>query len=249
MQIDLNADLGEGGDFDQQLLKLVSSANISCGAHAGSAKTILAAIRGARANNVTIGAHPGYPDRENFGRHPLRLSAMELRESVYSQLVALQLLVRAENMKLAHVKPHGALYNQAAVDSELANTLIGIIKDFDAGLIIVGLAGGKLLSAASNAGMETKAEAFADRVYAADGTLLPRTDPRAIIDDPQQAIDQTLALINSGSVTAVDGSTIKVRAETICIHGDTPHALVFAQHLRQALADAGISISSGRFFF
>ena len=247
MRIDLNADLGEGGDFDQQLLKLVSSANISCGAHAGSAETMLAAICGARANNVTIGAHPGYPDREHFGRLPVRLNTMQLRESVYAQLAALQLLVQAEGMELAHVKPHGALYNQAAVDIELADTLVAIIKDFNAGLIIVGLAGGKLLTAACNAGMQTKAEAFADRVYATDGTLLPRSDPRAIIDDPQQAVEQTLALINTDSVTAIDGSIIKLRAETICIHGDTPHALVFAQHLRQALGDAGVSISSTRF--
>jgi len=247
MQIDLNADLGEGGDFDQQLLTLVSSANISCGAHAGSRETMVAAIRGARANNVTIGAHPAYPDRENFGRLPVRLSTTQLRESVYSQLAALQLLVQTEGMKLKHVKPHGALYNQAAVDSELADVLVCIIKDFDARLTIVGLAGSQLLTAASKAGMDSKAEAFADRAYAADGTLLPRSDPRALIEDPQQAIEQTLTLINTGSITAIDGSTINVHVDTLCIHGDTPHALVFAQQLRQALSHAGVSVTSAHF--
>ncbi len=246
MQIDLNADLGEGGDFDQQLLELVSSANISCGAHAGSTKTMVAAIQGARANNVTIGAHPSYPDRENFGRLAVRLSSLQLRESVYSQLAALQLLVQAEGMELTQVKPHGALYNQAAVDVELAEQLVSVIKDFDARLIIVGLAGSQLLTAASNAAMDTRAEAFADRAYASDGTLLPRTDPRALIQDPQQAVEQTLALIKTGSVTAINGSVIKVCADTICIHGDTPQALVFAQQLRQALSNAGVSISSAR---
>jgi UPF0271 protein len=244
MQIDLNADLGEGGAFDQQLLTLVSSANISCGAHAGNTETMIAAIQGARANNVTIGAHPGYPDRENFGRLAVRLSTMQLRETVYSQLAALQRLVHAEGLKLTHVKPHGALYNQAAIDIDLADKLVSIIKDFDAGLAIVGLAGSQLLTAASKAGMASKAEAFADRAYAANGTLLSRTDPRALIQDPQQAVDQTLALINTGSVTAIDGSMIKLHADTICIHGDTPHALVFARQLHQALSHAGISISS-----
>jgi len=246
MQIDLNADLGEGGDFDQELLKLVSSANISCGAHAGSTETMLAAIRGARANNVTIGAHPGYPDRENFGRLPVRLSTIQLRDSVYSQLAALQLLVQSEGMALSHVKPHGALYNQAAVDRELADELVSIIKDFDADLIIVGLAGSQLLSAAGKAGMDSKAEAFADRAYAPDGTLLQRSDPRALTENPQQAVEQTLKLINTGSITAIDGSTINVRADTLCLHGDTPHALVFAQQLRQALSNAGVTISAAR---
>lgn len=242
MQIDLNADLGEGGPYDRELMALVSSANISCGVHAGDAESMNTAIQLALSHKVKIGAHPSFPDRKNSGRKPMQLSFPSLRDHLRHQLEAIAKLASNHDTRLAHVKPHGALYNQAAVDRRLAEHFVSIIQEFDASLAIVGLAGGELTHAARQLRMMTLEEAFADRVYASDGTLLPRSDPRALIHDPRQAVAQGLEIVSGGFVTSVDGNRVPVKADTLCIHGDTPTALEFAVQLLQALRDAGIRV-------
>ncbi|MDO8273577.1 MAG: 5-oxoprolinase subunit PxpA [Gammaproteobacteria bacterium] len=245
MHIDLNADLGEGGLYDRELLALVSSANISCGVHAGDPDTMTAAIRLAIAHGVRIGAHPSWPDRERSGRREMQLGFASLRNHLLYQLGAIDTLVKVQGAQLSHIKPHGALYNQATTDRVLAEDLTMILQEFNPALVVVGLAGGELLHAARQAGLRTRSEVFADRAYTAWGSLVPRSDPRALLHDPQQAIAQSVSMIREGYVTAVDGSRVEVEAETLCLHGDTPQALVFAQQLRAALAEEGITLGRG----
>ncbi len=241
MHIDLNADLGEGGLYDRELLALVSSANISCGVHAGDPDTMTTAIRLAIAHGVQIGAHPSWPDREHGGRREMQLGFASLRNHLLYQLGAIDALLKAQGAQLSHIKPHGALYNQAAADRDLAEDLVMIVQEFNPALVVVGLAGGELLHAARQAGLRTRSEVFADRAYTAWGTLVPRSDPRALLHDPQLAIAQSLSMIRDGFVTAVDGSRVQVEAETLCLHGDSPQALEFAKALRAAFAHEGIT--------
>ena len=242
--IDLNADLGEGFGFDHRLLELVSSANISCGAHAGSPQDIEQAIRWAIDNGVVIGAHPSYPDREHWGRRSLSLSAAQLRATLMSQLQWLETQVRELGGQLQHIKPHGALYNDAAGDAQLAARIAACVKGFDPSLILVGLAGSQLLNAGERAGLRVAAEAFVDRRYQADGSLVPRNHPLALIESEEEALKQSLALANRLPITAVDGSLISIKADTLCIHGDSAHALQFARAVKSALLAQGISIRS-----
>lgn len=243
MHIDLNADLGEDAEHDRELLALVSSANISCGVHAGDANSIADAIRLAGSHNVLIGAHPSFPDREHCGRKAMQLPFPGLRNHLLYQLSALRGLARAQGVALRHIKPHGALYNQAAVDSVLAADIASIFKEFDPELAVVGLAGGELLRQARHLGLAVIAEGFADRRYAADGTLVPRSDPHALIHEPQQAVDQCLEMICEGTVTTLQGERIAMRVDTLCLHGDTPEALAFAHALTEALHKAKIRIA------
>lgn len=245
MQIDLNADLGEGCGQDQELLSLVSSANISCGAHAGDAESISQALRGAREQGVAVGAHPGYADPGHFGRRPLELSFSELSRQLQDQLEWLRELARAQQVRLVHIKPHGALYNQAAKDPDLARQLVSILSDFDPSLVLVGPAGSSLLEAGEEAGLKTRSEVFADRRYDDEGRLLPRSDPRALIEDSREAVEQSLRLITRGQATSVGGRNLELRAETLCLHGDTPDALRFARQLRDALRQARVTVTSG----
>jgi len=240
--IDLNADLGEGGSCDHNLLALVSSANISCGAHAGNTHDIRAAIQRALELGVSIGAHPSYPDREHWGRRSMQLSAQDLRTTLTQQLQWLASEVSVAGGRLQHVKPHGALYNDAAKDPVLATLVAECVKTFDPALRLVGLAGSVSLSAAQQLGLNTIAEAFVDRRYQTDGTLVPRSDSRALITDVQQALRQSLAIIAGEPIEAVDGTAIVIKAQTLCVHGETEHALVFARQLRQALDEANILI-------
>ncbi|WP_315316749.1 5-oxoprolinase subunit PxpA [Pantoea vagans] len=244
MNIDLNADLGEGCASDQALLKLVSSANIACGFHAGDAQTMLQSVRWAHASGVAIGAHPAFPDRENFGR-----SAMQLPpETVYAQMIyqigALKSLAESEGARLVHVKPHGMLYNQAAADAVLADAIARAIRAVDSQLIVVGLANSESIRAATHYGLRTREEVFADRGYLSSGTLVPRSEPGALIDDEQQAIDQTLTMVQQGKVKSITGEWVAVNAQTVCLHGDGAHALQFAQRLRDAFADQQIRVTS-----
>lgn len=242
MRIDLNADLGEGAPHDCELLEFVTTANISCGVHAGDAETLTAAIRRALARGVHIGAHPSFPDREHFGRRTMQLPFEQLRHHLLYQLYALGGLVQLYGGALEHVKPHGALYNQAAIDTNLAEDIVTIVREFNPGLRMTGLAGGALVRAAQAEGMAVWQEAFADRRYAADGTLLARSDPRALIDDAEEALEQCLQILTDSTVTAVDGSTIPLKANTLCLHGDTPEALVFARRLHEGLTARGVEI-------
>ncbi len=244
MHIDLNADLGEGAAHDRELLALVSSASISCGVHAGDADTMAAAIRQALAHGVRIGAHPSFPDREHGGRAPMQMGFASLRNHLLYQLGALDALVRAQGTRLAYVKPHGALYNQAAADRQLAEDLVLVVQEFDPQLALLGLAGGELDYAARRVGLRFIPEAFVDRRYSPAGSLLPRSDARALLHDPQEALAQALEIITEGFVTAVDGNRVPVQAQSLCLHGDTPEALLFARTLRAAFDDAGIAIRS-----
>jgi len=242
MHVDLNADLGEGAPDDAELLALVSSANIACGWHAGDARLMQATVGAALARGVAIGAHPSYPDRENFGRREMRLAPAEVRADLIYQIGALDALVRAAGGRLHHVKPHGALYNQAARDPALADAVAAAVRAVDPGLALYGLAGSELLRAAERAGLRAVAEVFADRGYHADGSLVPRSQPGALVDDVDEAVARTLRMVREGVVQAVSGETVPLQAQTLCLHGDGPHALAFARAIHQALTDAGIEL-------
>ncbi|MEB7542318.1 5-oxoprolinase subunit PxpA [Enterobacter huaxiensis] len=244
VKIDLNADLGEGGSADAELMTLVSSVNIACGFHAGDAHTMLTSVRNAVKNGVAIGAHPSFPDRENFGRTAMDLPPETVYAQVLYQIGALDAIVRAENGVLRHVKPHGMLYNQAAKDPALADAIARAVRDCNPALILVGLAGSELIRAGERLGLTTRQEVFADRGYLTDGSLVPRTQPGALITDEERALAQTLEMVRSGHVTAIDGTSAAVKADTVCLHGDGEHALQFARRLRAAFAEQGICVSA-----
>lgn len=242
--IDLNADLGEGSPHDAELLTLVSSANIACGFHAGDAETMLASIREAIRNNVVVGAHPSFPDRENFGRTAMVLPPDIIYGQTLYQVGALAALTHSQGAQLHHVKPHGMLYNQAARDPLLADAIAKAVYALDPALILVGLAGSELIRAAEYYGLSTRQEVFADRGYQADGTLVPRTQVGAMIDDEEQALAQSLLMIESGKVQAITGERINVTAQTLCLHGDGKHALSFARRLRQEFESRNIQVTA-----
>lgn len=244
MKIDLNADLGEGGSGDRALLQLVSSANIACGFHAGDAEMMLQSVRWAKAFGVAIGAHPSFPDRENFGRSAMQLPPETLYAQIIYQVGALKSLAESEGQSLVHVKPHGMLYNQAAADAGLADTIARAVKAVDAGLIVVGLANSESIRAATHHGLKTREEVFADRGYLSSGALVPRGQPGALIEEDAQAIDQTLMMVQQGRVKSVSGEWVAVNAQTVCVHGDGAHALQFAQRLRASFANNNIAVTS-----
>lgn len=242
LSVDLNADLGEGAPHDAELLALVSSANIACGWHAGDARLMQATVDAALQRGVAIGAHPSYPDRENFGRSEMQLSPADVRADLIYQIGALDALVRAAGGRLHHVKPHGALYNQAARDPALADAIATAVLDVNPSLALYGLAGSELLRAAERAGLRAVAEVFADRGYRADGSLVPRSQPGALVHDVGEAVARTLRMVREGVVQAVTGETVPLQAQTICLHGDGPQALAFARAIHGALTTAGVSL-------
>lgn len=244
MRIDLNADLGEGCDNDEALLRLVSSANIACGWHAGDAKTMRQCVRWALDNGVAIGAHPSFPDRENFGRSTMHLPPDEVVAGMLYQIGALAAIVRAEGGTLAHVKPHGMLYNQAVKEPALAEAICEAVRLFDPKLRFFGLAGSGMIEAARRAGLTPVEEVFADRGYQPDGSLVPRSQPGALIEDEAQSLAQTLSLVRERRVTAIDGTVVPVNAQTVCLHGDGAHALAFARRIRERLEAEGITITA-----
>lgn len=244
MNVDLNADLGEGAGCDRELLQLVSSANIACGFHAGDAQTMLQSVRWAREFGVAIGAHPSFPDRENFGRTAMQLPAETVYAQVVYQVGALKALTESEGGRVVHVKPHGMLYNQAANDPQLADTIAAAVKAIDPALILVGLANSELIRAGVHHGLITRQEVFADRGYQTDGSLIPRGQPGALVESNDQAIAQTLAMIQQGKVQSLSGEWVKVQADTVCLHGDGLHALDFARQLRQAFIQQQIAVTS-----
>jgi 5-oxoprolinase (ATP-hydrolysing) subunit A len=246
--IDLNADLGEGFGHsrlmeDEALLDLVSSANIACGFHAGDATTMRDTVMAAAARGVAIGAHPSYPDIPGFGRRELDIAPMEIRFHVAFQLRALRDVCAAENAKLSYVKPHGALYNRAAKDHPAADAVVSAILDVDASLVLLGLAGSEMARAAEKRGVTFAAEAFADRAYRHDGSLVPRSEPGAVIHDVRAAVDRAITLVKSNTITAQDGAMLSVTAQSLCVHGDNPDAAPLLRELRARLLESGVSIA------
>ena len=242
--VDLNVDLAEGCGNDERLLQLVSSANVACGLHAGDYNEMRKAIQWAKANNVRVGAHPSFPDRENFGRTNMQLADDELRACLLYQLGAVKALCEAENVILAYVKPHGALYNQAAKDPALARLIAQTIKAFDPKLALMGLSGSLMLNVAQEEGIGIISEVFADRHYLADGSLVPRTRDDALVENDEEAISQVLQMVLEGTVPTIEGSKVAIQADSICLHGDGAHAIEFAEKIRVALSKNQIEINA-----
>lgn len=244
MQVDLNCDLGEGMNTDEQIIPLISSANIACGFHAGDESTMKRTIELCLQHGVAIGAHPSWPDRENFGRTEMNLTEQELYDCVTDQLQVLQNIASTFNTKLHHVKPHGALYNQSAKNKIIASTIAKAVKYFDASLILFGLSGSISLNEAELLGLKTAHEVFADRTYRDDGSLTPRSQHNALIEDEDKAVQQALQMIQKGTVTAISGKVIPVKADTVCLHGDGKHALIFCTNIHEQLKKQGIVIKA-----
>lgn len=244
MTIDLNADVGEGCASDAELLTLVSSANIACGFHAGDAQTMLTCVREAVKNGVAVGAHPSFPDRDNFGRTAMTLPPETVYAQILYQVGALSTLAQAAGGVLRHVKPHGMLYNQAAKEPALADAIARAVFALNPCLLLVGLAGSELIRAGERYGLATRQEVFADRGYRADGSLVPRSEPGALIADEALALTQTLEMVQRGRVQSVEGTWVTVTAQTVCLHGDGEHALAFARRLRHAFSTQGITVQA-----
>jgi len=241
--IDLNADVGEGLE-DSLVLPFLTSANVACGLHAGGPNVMDQTVALALTHGVRVGAHPGYADRENFGRVLIEMPAEEVERLVLYQLGALDAFVRSRGESLAHVKPHGALYHAAGEFPDVARAIAEAVRRFRPSLILVGQAGSMLLEAGRDAGLSVAAEGFADRRYQADGTLVPRTRPEALLTDPEDAAEQALSIARDGAVVAEDGSRLEVRAQTICLHGDTPGAPAIARRVRERLRQEGIAVAA-----
>jgi UPF0271 protein len=243
VKIDLNCDVGEGYCNDAELIGLVTSANIACGYHAGDVATMRTTVETALKKGVSIGAHPGYPDREDFGRRSMNMSKAEVFDLVTDQIIALRDIALSAGGRLRHVKPHGALYNQAAKNPELAETIASAVRSVDEGLILFGLSGSALIDAGQTVGLRTAAEVFADRTYRSDGSLTPRSEPDALITDAGHAMSQILQILTEHTVTTIDGAAIPMTADTICIHGDGENAVEYARSIREMLLREGVEIS------
>jgi UPF0271 protein len=242
--IDLNCDMGEGIGADASIMPYISSANIACGYHAGDEETMRKTIELAIKYKVAIGAHPSFPDRENFGRKEMQLSPSAIYELVIKQIDILHAIALSCGAGLHHVKPHGALYNVAAKDTEIAKAIAQAVKDCDKNLFLVGLSGSYSISEAKRIGLKTLSEVFADRTYMEDGNLTPRSHPNALIEETEKAVQQVLQIIKEKTVTTVSGKVIPIIAESVCIHGDGRQAVAFAKRIHAALQKEHIKIQS-----
>lgn len=243
-QIDLNADIGESIGSDEEILNYISSANIACGFHAGGPQTMKQTVTWAIERGVAIGAHPSFYDVEGFGRRTMRLSPEEVYSITVYQVGALQAFAQAEGGRLHHVKPHGALYNMAAKDIELADAIARAVFDVDPALILYGLSGSAMIKAGENVGLKVAHEAFSDRAYHADGSLVARSEDGAMISDAVVASERLIRLLKTGSLKSVEGVNIPIQADTVCLHGDSPSALRFAKALNDRLRVEGIQIAA-----
>ena len=249
MSMDLNCDMGElpeaiADGTQEALLRSITSANVACGGHAGDERTMRTTIEQAMRAGVAVGAHPGYPDRENFGRLELKMSAEAVANSVYEQVRALAEVAAKCGASLVHVKPHGALYNQAVKNRELAEAIAKGVAKYSKDLVLMGLAESLMLEVFRKAGFAVAAEAFADRRYEPDGTLRSRKFENALIRDPAEAAKQALSIAQRGIVTAHDGTEVKLTAQTICIHGDTPGSVQIAAAVARTLREADLKLSA-----
>lgn len=247
--IDLNCDMGEGfGNYvmqqDNTLLDYISSANIACGFHAGDPQVMEYTLKAAHKKGVAIGAHPGLPDLQGFGRREMKISANEAYQMTLYQIGALSAFAKAANTRLNHVKPHGALYNMAAKDAAIAKAIVQAVHDFDPQLILFALAGSEMIHEAEKTGITTASEVFADRSYQDDGSLTPRTQKNALITDVKQSLKQVLTMIKDQQVISVNQKPVTLKAETLCIHGDGIHAAEFAKTIYETLKKEGITIKA-----
>ena len=249
MRIDLNADLGESfGPWpmgqDEALMSSITSANVACGFHGGDPSVMRRTVTAAIAHHVAIGAHPGFPDLVGFGRREMHATPDEVEDFVLYQVAALAGIAAAQGARLQHVKAHGALYNMAVRDRALADAIARATAAFDRSLILFGLPGSELLRAGERAGLRVASEAFADRAYEPDGTLVSRKRPGSVIHDAGAVVARAVAMVTAGCVTAVDGSQLALQADTLCVHGDTPDSAALARQVREGLRAAGVNVRS-----
>lgn len=242
MYIDLNCDMGEGMPTDAEIMPYISSANIACGYHAGDRGTMEQTVVLALKHGVAIGAHPGFKDRENFGRTEQQLSDTAIYDLITAQIYQLDSICLSLDAHIRHVKPHGALYNMAARDQHLSTIIAQAIWDTNPDLCLFGLSNSWLIKAAAARGLKTASEVFADRTYQEDGSLTPRSQPNALIDNEAAALQQVLQMVTKQEVTTVNGQTVPLRAETICLHGDGAHAVAFAKAVHQILGEHHLTI-------
>jgi len=247
MRVDLNADVGESfGEYklgqDGLLMPSLTSASVACGFHAGDPGVMRETVALARQHGVAVGAHPAFPDLVGFGRREMRATPREVEDFVVYQIGALAAVAAAGGVPLQHVKAHGALYNMAVRDAALADAIARATASVDRSLILFGLPGSELIAAGKRAGLRTACEGFADRAYQSDGTLVPRSEPGAVIEDPEAVVSRAISMARDHVVTAIDGSRVALDVETIFVHGDTPGAAALASRIRQALIDAGVSV-------
>ena len=249
MKIDLNCDLGESfGNYkigmDEEVIKFISSANIACGFHASDPLVMEKTVALAKENGVKVGAHPGFPDLVGFGRRNMNVSTAELKAMVMYQVGALAAFCKARDIKMNHVKPHGAMYNMAAKDLKLALAIAEGIAQVDDSLILLGLSGSQLLKATQEVGLKSAAEVFADRAYEEDGSLVARTKAGAVIADENEVIERVIKMIKLGKVQTITGKEIEIKPDSICVHGDNPKALNFVKLIRQRLTQENIKIEA-----
>jgi UPF0271 protein len=242
--IDINCDMGEGIGNDEMIMPFISSANIACGYHAGNETMIRQTIELAQKQNVAIGAHPSFFDRENFGRTQVNLSADRIYDLIILQLRLIEKIAKHERAKLHHVKPHGALYNMSAKDPTIANAIANAVKDIDEDINLYGLSGSCSIEEARRLNLRTASEVFADRTYQDDGSLTPRSQPNALIEDTSKSVAQAFQMIKEGTVTSVYGNKISITADTICIHGDGKNAIEFARAIHETLKQHNIDIKA-----
>lgn len=246
-RVDLNSDLGESyGDYklgmDEEILKYITSANIACGWHAGDAMVMDKTLALAKKFDTAIGVHPGFPDLLGFGRREMKISYDETKNYIKYQLGALWAFAKAHGLSLQHLKPHGAFYNMAAKDAGMAKAIAEAVYEVDKDIILVGLANSQLIKMGEEVGLRVANEVFADRAYNSDGSLVSRNIEGSVIHDKDLAIKRVLRMVKEGLVTSATGEDIRIKADTICVHGDNPKALVFVQEIRKALEDEGISL-------
>ena len=248
-KVDLNSDLGESfGAYtigmDEAVIAHVSSANVACGCHAGDPLVMDRTVAACQVAGVAVGAHPGFPDLAGFGRRNMNCSPKEVKAYIQYQMGALLAFTAAHGVKLQHVKPHGALYNMAAVDEKLARAMCEAVYEVDKDIIFMGLAGSKMIEAAEAAGLRAASEVFADRAYNDDGTLVSRKLPGAVIKDKDLAIRRVVRMVKEGRVESVNGNDIAIKADSICVHGDNPKALEFVRNIRETLVSEGVEIKN-----
>jgi UPF0271 protein len=250
MRIDLNGDVGEGGPgraggtSDSSMMPHLTSASVACGFHAGNAEVMRDTVALAVEHGVAVGAHPSFPDPEGFGRRELRFSPSDVEDFVSYQVGVLAAIAASQGVRLQHVKPHGALFNMAVRDAALAAAVARGAAVIDRDLILFGLPGSQLVDAGKRAGLRTAAEGFADRAYMPDGTLVPRQQPGAVIRDAATVIPRVVRMARDRVVEAIDGTTVPLSVDTVCVHGDTPGAADLAARIRTALEEAGIDVVS-----